>query len=96
MRILYWSPVFWPQIGGVEVIASRFIPAMQARGYKFTVIAALGSLDVPPVTSYHGTPVHRLPIWTAIATRDLGQIAAIQQKIAAGCDRVLRTFSRTL
>lgn len=20
MRILYWSPAFWPQIGGVEVI----------------------------------------------------------------------------
>jgi len=92
VRILYWSPVFWPQIGGVEVIASRFIPAMQARGHEFLVIAARGSLDVPPVTSYHGTPVHRFPIWTAIATRDLGQIAAIQQGIAA----IKRAFSPEL
>jgi len=92
VRILYWSPVFWPQIGGVEVIASRFLPTMQARGHQFTVIAALGSLDVPAVTAYRGTPVHRFPLWTAIAARDLGQIAAIQQQIAA----IKRAFSPEL
>ena len=92
MRILFWSPVFWPQIGGVEVVAARFIPAMQARGHEFTVIATLGSLDVPAVTSYRGTLVHRLPLWTAIANRDLGRITALQQKIAA----IKRAFSPEL
>ncbi len=83
MRILYWSPVFWPQIGGVEVIAAQFIPAMQARGHEFTVIAGLGSLEAPSVTWYRGAAVHRLPIWTAIAARDLAQIATVQRAVAA-------------
>lgn len=83
MRILYWSPVFWPQIGGVEIIASRFIPAMQTRGHEFTVMATLGSLDAPAVTCYRGTPVHRLPAWTALANRDLACITAIQERVTA-------------
>lgn len=83
MRVLYWSPVFWPQIGGVEVIAHEFLPAMQARGYEFMVITSRGSLDVPAEGEYRGIAVHRLPLWAAVAERNIDQIIGVQQGIAA-------------
>jgi len=60
-RILFWSGTFWPRIGGVEVLAARLLPELQARGYRFTVITPQSSLDHPREDRYKGIPVHRVP-----------------------------------
>lgn len=83
MRILYWSPAFWPQIGGVEVIASHFLPAMQKRGHQFTVVTSAGSLHAASESDYHGTPIYRFPLWEAIAERNLPKVASIHHKLIA-------------
>jgi len=60
-RILFWSGTFWPRIGGVEILAARLLPALQERGYRFTVITPQSSLDLPLEDQFNGIPVQRVP-----------------------------------
>ena len=38
MRVLFWTGGFWPNIGGVEVLATRVLPALKCRGYEFVIV----------------------------------------------------------
>jgi hypothetical protein len=53
MRVLFWSEMFWPYIGGVQVLSSKLLPALQQRGYEFTVVTSHGSLDLPDKADYN-------------------------------------------
>jgi glycogen(starch) synthase len=59
MRILFWSSTFWPNIGGVEVIAAKLLPALSTRGYAFTVITPKSHSALPDQEEYQGIPIHR-------------------------------------
>jgi hypothetical protein len=37
MKVLFWSEIFWPRVGGVENLAARLLPALQAPGFEFAV-----------------------------------------------------------
>lgn len=39
MRLLYWTELFQPYIGGLEVMSLYFLPALKNRGYD---------VDLPP------------------------------------------------
>ena len=65
MRVLFWSSVFWPKIGGVEVHAAKLLPALKARGYEFTVMTAKSDPDQPDTDEYQGMPIYRFPFWNA-------------------------------
>lgn len=71
MRILFWSELFWPYIGGPEVMAMNLLPALRDRGYDFAVITSQDYLDLPPETEYAGIPIHRLSFRAAVAERDI-------------------------
>lgn len=81
-RILYWTPRFWPDIGGLEVLAMRTLPALQERNYEFAVITSHGDWRVPDKADYNGTPVHRFRFWTALTERNPARILKLQQQIA--------------
>ncbi len=83
MRTLFWSSTFWPKIGGVEVLASRLLPALQSRGHEFAVIAPrLGHAqeDRPP---FRDIPVHRFTFTDPAVFRDMELLAATRQRISA-------------
>jgi glycogen(starch) synthase len=61
-RILFWCGTFWPNIGGVEVLSARLLPALQERGYRVTVVTSQTYSDGPEVEEYQGISVHRLPL----------------------------------
>jgi len=44
MRVLFWSELFWPYLGGVEIPADRFVGAMQACGHELAVITSHAEL----------------------------------------------------
>ncbi len=71
MRILFLTELFRPYIGGIEVHASRFLPAMQSRGHSFEIVTSHGHLDLPDTEVWEGIPVHRLPLDQALRNRDL-------------------------
>lgn len=81
MRVLYWTQLFWPSVGGVEVLGTKFLPAMHSRGYDFTVVTSHSSFDLPDEDHFEGIPIYRLPFHVAIADRDLEQSLVARKRL---------------
>lgn len=82
MRILYWTGPFLPYIGGIQVLAPKFLCAMKSREYEFVVIAEQGSLDLPDRAQYGDIPIHRFHFWQALASRNPLELLKLQERIA--------------
>src|SRR5918999_5369925 len=81
MRILFWSDLFWPYIGGSEIFAVKLLIALRER-HDFVVVTRQDSSDLPSQDSYDGIPVYRLPFCTAMAGGDLRQMISLRQQVA--------------
>lgn len=82
MRVLYWTEPFFPYIGGIQVLAPKFLSAMQSRGYEFVVITEHRNLGLPDQSYFCGVPIYRFHFWRAFANRDPLQLFEIEQRIA--------------
>lgn len=83
MRVACWAPTFAPDIGGIEVLLSRLLPALHARGHEFLVITTDTGVGNPYQRDAPGITVRRFPFTTALARRDVRQIAGIQRDVIA-------------
>jgi glycogen(starch) synthase len=83
MRVLLWSELFWPYVGGAEVFAARLLPALHDRGHEFLVVTSHDYLELPDEASFGGIPVRRLPFRAVVARRDLAQLRALRAEVAA-------------
>lgn len=92
MRIMYWTPMFWPDIGGIETIAMRLLPELQDRGHQVIALASHTQLELPEESTYKNILVYRYPILNAIAARNLHLQKEIQNKIK----HLKRTFQPDL
>lgn len=81
MRVLFWTNLFWPSIGGIEVLSAQLIPALMERGHEFIVVAQ-GSPNVLSEIDYRGVPVHRFPFDATLFNKDLSKLKAILKNIA--------------
>lgn len=70
MRALFWSLGFLPEIGGIEVLAGKLLPAVRERGYEYPGIASRHSPSLPDQTIYKGSSIHRFPFWQSLANID--------------------------
>ncbi len=91
MRILFWSLTFWPNIGGMEVLAARLLPCLKARGHDILVVAPKNYTDLPDQDRYEGIPVLRLPFQHAIAPT-VDHIAEVKAQVT----RIKRAFAADL
>jgi glycogen(starch) synthase len=82
MRVLFWSELFWPYLGGIEIQAARFIHAMQARGHQFAVVTSHAELQLPDEDEHAGARVWRLPFRSALIERNLGQLHLVRRRVA--------------
>jgi len=83
VRVLYWTELFWPHIGGIEVLSTRFIPAMRDRGHEFAVATSHAGLDLPDTDEWEGVPIHRFRFRQAIGDGDLPAVARATRGVAA-------------
>lgn len=81
MRVLYWTELFWPHIGGRELMSQMLIRAQKQRGMEFIVVASHSGLNLPDETDYEGTCVYRFPFQKALAERDLHSIEQIVRRV---------------
>jgi len=83
MRVLFWSTHFWPQIGGIEVLSTRLLPALIEYGHEFIVISQ-GKSCLPKEFKIKGNiiPIYRFQMSQALNNRDLRQIKEIRNNIA--------------
>jgi len=82
MKILYWTSLFWPEIGGIEAIAMNFLPALRASGHEVIAVASHGSLKLPDKSVYNDIPVYRYHILNALWKKDPVQLIRITRQIA--------------
>jgi glycosyltransferase involved in cell wall biosynthesis len=83
MKILFWTELFWPYIGGVEVLSMQLIAALQKCGHQFLVLATHGERDLPDEETYRDIAIHRFPFQRALLRRDLKTIKTIRERITA-------------
>ena len=83
MRVLFWSGTFWPNIGGVEVLASKLLPALRNRGYEYAVIAPKTPAELPDEGRYSGIPIYRFPFRNNLNERSIEHLMETRRKIAA-------------
>ncbi|RYX85965.1 glycosyltransferase family 1 protein [bacterium] len=83
MKVLYWTTLCWPDVGGMEVLAMQTLPALRAQGHEFAVVASHGIHSLPDVTEQDGIPIHRFRFREALMANDIKAIFAIQRRIAA-------------
>lgn len=78
MRVVYRSPGFPPDIGGIETLAGQLLPALRDRGHEFLVIAGGPSEIRSDDGAAPDIPVVRFPFTSALLARDLRQIADLR------------------
>jgi glycosyltransferase involved in cell wall biosynthesis len=81
MRVLYWTELFWPYVGGVEVLSSRLLPALRDRGVTFQVLTSHGALDLPDEEEWEGIPIRRIRLHEGLATGDVELLAAARREV---------------
>jgi glycosyltransferase involved in cell wall biosynthesis len=92
VRVLFWSEVFWPSIGGAQTFAVNLLRGLRERGHEFMVITQREDLDLPQEARFKGIPVYRFPFYTALADGNLGRVMEIRQQVT----RLKRTFAPDL
>jgi glycogen(starch) synthase len=83
MRVLFWSELFWPHQGGIEILAVPFVRAMRARGHEVVVATSHAELALPDEEEHAGIRIARFPIRRALIERDIGQIRSVRGRVAA-------------
>jgi len=81
MRVLFWSLTFWPNIGGIEVLAARLLPALRERGHEFMVITPQTQAASPDDTQYRGIPIRRFTFQNTVTPSGIDHIIEIRQKV---------------
>jgi glycogen synthase len=90
MRVLFWPPAFWPEIGGVEVLAAKLLPALRECGHESIVVTSQNNPHLPRQETYRGIPIYRFPFWSALV--DIDDLARVNQQVA----ELKRTFAPDL
>jgi len=92
MRVLHWSEVFWPYIGGAQTSGLKLLLGLRERGHEFIVVTSHGNIDLPDQEVFRGMPVCRFPFNTALADGDVHHIMRINRNIA----KLKRSFAPDL
>jgi glycogen(starch) synthase len=82
MKVLFWSELFWPYIGGAEVFGGKLLRALSNRNHQFAIITSHDNLNLPDLDSYDGIPVYRFPFRAAVSGRLLSRFREVTQGVA--------------
>ncbi len=81
MRILLWQELFWPYMGGAEMMASKLLLALRRRGHEFIVVTRQDQPDLPSRDQYHGISVYRYPFWKALTSGNMDCLIQLRQEV---------------
>ena len=82
MRILFWSELFWPNIGGIEIFGLQLMRALKPYGYEFVVVTSQQDRNLPGYEDYEGTPIYRLPFRKALRDGDMSAFAEARRQVS--------------
>ena len=82
MKILYWTERFYPDIGGIEILSSHLIPALNKRGHQLAVVTSHNGMQLADYEIHDDIPIYRFHFSTSLANRNLSQLIASRRQIA--------------
>jgi glycosyltransferase involved in cell wall biosynthesis len=82
MKILYWTPLFLPDIGGIETLSAKLLPELQKRNYDIVVLTSHGKHGVADKTEFEGIPVFRFHFRDVFGKHDLHQLFRLRAQVA--------------
>lgn len=91
-RVLFWSELFWPYIGGAEIFSTTLVPELRERGYDVLVVTRRDSPKLPRQDRYQGVPIFRIPFYTGLSEHSAEQILLARQQLV----QVKRGFAPNL
>ena len=83
MRVLLWSELYWPYIGGAEIFAAKLMASLRPKGVEFLVITSHHDRELPDVDEHEDIPIRRLPFRAAIAGRDVKSFVRAMKETSA-------------
>jgi glycogen(starch) synthase len=83
MRVLFWTLNFWPNIGGIEVLAAKLVPALRDCGHEFLVVTPKSPPELPDEAQYRGIPICRLPFQNPVTPATLDHLIALRDRVIA-------------
>ena len=81
MKVLLWSPGFLGEIGGIEALARPMVDALRERGFEFCIMATNTVLPDEHLLSWNGIPVHSLPLYDALARKDVMAYGLLRRRV---------------
>lgn len=81
MRVLFWTDLFKPYVGGIEVLAADLVPRLSMRGHTFHVVSSHGFMDLPDQDDLDGTPISRFPLRAILREKDLPAIIRVRRTL---------------
>src|SRR5919106_1811355 len=82
MRVLFWSELFWPYMGGTQFSAIKLLLGLRDCGHEFIVVTRQDDLSLPKEARFKGFPIYRFPFYTGLTEGNVHQLLAIRQQIA--------------
>ena len=82
MRVLFWSLTFWPNIGGLEVLAAKLVTALRDRGHEILVVAPKSPPELPGEARYQRIPIRRFPFQNTTIPAGIDHVLEIRRAAA--------------
>lgn len=83
MRVLLWSELYPPYIGGAETFAGGLAQELRGRGVEYLVVTSHHDRELPDEDVVDGIAVRRLPMREAIAAGDPAGLIGLVRTVGA-------------
>ena len=83
MRVLLWSEIFWPNIGGIEIISASLATALRDRGHEVLIVSTRTNPEWPTVDEYQGIPVRRFDFRDVLESGRVDDFVAARREVIA-------------
>jgi glycogen(starch) synthase len=82
MRVLFFSGLFPPYVGGIEILSGRLTTELAARGHDITVVTSRDDLGLPAEEERSGVRIVRLPVHEPLRQGDVGAVMSARRRVA--------------
>lgn len=87
-RILFWSELFRPYVGGAEVLADELLPSLSERGYKIDVVTSHDFLSLNDLSRADAISIHRFDFRRALRRREPAELLQLTAEVRALVQRL--------
>jgi glycogen(starch) synthase len=83
VKILFWTELFWPSIGGIEVGCRALAKGLIGRGHEVSVVTSQGAEPLADEDAIDGIRVHRFRFLEALNTKNVALFASERRRLAS-------------